>query len=62
MVSSIKLVRVPGGDYGIVQILFLATRKGWEVGCLLNYGLCGGPVGMQKPDREVIPECREVWG
>lgn len=47
---------VPDGDYGTVQILV------WpEIGALLNYGSHGEPLGMQRIDREVIPECWEPW-
>lgn len=49
-------LQVPDGDYGTVQILV------WpEIGALLNYGSHGEPVGMQRIDREVIPECWELW-
>lgn len=45
-------LQVPDGDYGTVQILV------WpEIGALLNYGSHGEPLGMQRIDREVIPEC-----
>lgn len=47
---------VPHGDYGIVEILV------WpEMGELLNYGSDGEAVGMERIDREVIPECRAPW-
>lgn len=49
-------LQVPDGDYGTVQILV------WpEIGALLNYGSHGEPLGMQRIDREVIPECWEPW-
>ncbi len=49
-------LQVPDGDYGTVQNLV------WpEIGALLNYGSHGEPLGMQRIDREVIPECCELW-
>lgn len=48
--------QVPDRDYGTVQILV------WpEIGALLNYGSHSEPLGMQRIDRKVIPECLGPW-
>lgn len=32
------------------------------MGALFNYGSHREPLGMQRIDREVIPECCKAWG
>lgn len=50
-------LQVPDRDYGTVQILVCP-----EMGALFNYGSHREPLGMQRIDREVIPECCKAWG